>query len=312
MGQATIAAPRRLLQFAVRDAVGTSRPSIPDREPSLKRLRSVVSTSTGDSVLVDHPRRIMSIATVPNPMAPVIKAVAEAAEDVTRVKTPGSVFDRLGRGTDLPEIADQPAVGDADVGEDYVNFDDMEGQNDPVDLDRHRYDRPYIEDMDLFGTETGLAFNSLSDDEHYNDVNIMDHSVTDVPRSVLSRGNKSEDPVVRQYSVAKNSNDMTQLARNKAEDHPVVPLNVYHKMANNPLNVNTWKTHSYQEKKVTELEERMAQENEPRNGKSGVQSVKDNSHLVAVGNGNVRCYYLFVMFPVQSHVIFIVLLRVSC
>ena len=86
VSQMTIDAPRRLLQFAVRDAVGTSNASISAKEPSFKRLRSVVSTSFGDSSLPDRPNRIQSIAKVPNSMAIMIKATAEAVEDVTKVK----------------------------------------------------------------------------------------------------------------------------------------------------------------------------------------------------------------------------------
>jgi hypothetical protein len=81
VSQVNIAAPRRLLQFAVRDAVGTPRtPTFGTSvEPSLKRLRSVVSTSAADSALVEH---YQPTSRVPNAMATVIKAVAEAAEDV--------------------------------------------------------------------------------------------------------------------------------------------------------------------------------------------------------------------------------------
>ncbi|XP_039011998.1 uncharacterized protein LOC120141138 [Hibiscus syriacus] len=92
-----IDAPRRLLHIAVRDAVGTSPVSV--KEPSSKRLRCVVSTSSGD-VPIRH-RRIQPVARVPNSMATVIKAVAEAAEDVTKVKSAGSAFDRLGPGMDV-------------------------------------------------------------------------------------------------------------------------------------------------------------------------------------------------------------------
>ncbi|KAF2319448.1 hypothetical protein GH714_015898 [Hevea brasiliensis] len=105
VSQATIDAPRRLLQFAVRDAVGNLRPSGLVKEPSLKRLRSVVSTSTGESSLIDRPRRIQSIARVPNPMATVIKAVQEAAKDV-KVKSSKSVFDRLGREMDISDTTE--------------------------------------------------------------------------------------------------------------------------------------------------------------------------------------------------------------
>ncbi|MFS7906075.1 putative nuclear polyadenylated RNA-binding protein Nab2/ZC3H14 [Helianthus anomalus] len=90
-------ASRRLLQFAVRDAVGTSRPTGLTSEPSFKRLRSAVSTPTDDSSLEDRPPKIRSLARVPKAMAVAIKAVADAAQDVVKVKHAGNVFDRLGR-----------------------------------------------------------------------------------------------------------------------------------------------------------------------------------------------------------------------
>lgn len=61
----------------MRDALGTSKPT----EPSLKRLRSVVSASTQDSSEPEPARKTRSVAKAVNPMATVMKAVAEAAED---------------------------------------------------------------------------------------------------------------------------------------------------------------------------------------------------------------------------------------
>ena len=72
--------------FAVRDEVGTSNAFISAKDPSFKRLRSVVSTSFGDSSLPDRPKRIQSVARMPNLMATMIKAKAKAVEDVTKVK----------------------------------------------------------------------------------------------------------------------------------------------------------------------------------------------------------------------------------
>lgn len=99
-----LGASRRLLQFAVRDAVATSRstPSLTS-EPSLKRLRSVVSTPNEDLQIEEHRPKIRSVARVPKSMAVAIKAVADAAKDVVKVKPSGNVFDRLGRSTDLSD-----------------------------------------------------------------------------------------------------------------------------------------------------------------------------------------------------------------
>ncbi|KAF5822446.1 putative RNA recognition motif domain, PWI domain, RNA-binding domain superfamily [Helianthus annuus] len=108
-------ASRRLLQFAVRDAVGTSRPTGLTSEPSFKRLRSAVSTPTDDSSLEDRPPKIRSLARVPKAMAVAIKAVADAAQDVVKVKPAGNVFDRLGRSSTDASDTIEDGKHEADV-----------------------------------------------------------------------------------------------------------------------------------------------------------------------------------------------------
>ncbi|KAJ0810054.1 putative nuclear polyadenylated RNA-binding protein Nab2/ZC3H14 [Helianthus annuus] len=108
-------ASRRLLQFAVRDAVGTSRPTGLTSEPSFKRLRSAVSTPTDDSSLEDRPPKIRSLARVPKAMAVAIKAVADAAQDVVKVKPTGNVFDRLGRSSTDASDTIEDGKHEADV-----------------------------------------------------------------------------------------------------------------------------------------------------------------------------------------------------
>ncbi|KAI3742928.1 hypothetical protein L1987_60627 [Smallanthus sonchifolius] len=100
VSKSRLGASRRLLQFAVRDAVATSRSPGLTSEPSFKRLRSVVSTPTDDSPLEE---RRPSVARVPKAMAVAIKAVADAAKDVVKVKSSGNVFDRLGRSADTSD-----------------------------------------------------------------------------------------------------------------------------------------------------------------------------------------------------------------
>ncbi|KAJ0735037.1 putative nuclear polyadenylated RNA-binding protein Nab2/ZC3H14 [Helianthus annuus] len=100
VSKSRLSASRRLLQFAVRDAVATSRPPGLTSEPSFKRLRSVVSTPTDDSPLEE--RRPL-VSRVSKPMAVATKAVVDAAEDVAKVKPSGNVFDRLGRSADTSD-----------------------------------------------------------------------------------------------------------------------------------------------------------------------------------------------------------------
>lgn len=167
VSQAPIAAPRRLLQFAVRDAVATSRPSTITAEPSLKRLRSVVSTTAEDSNLEEHPQKIRSVARVPNAMATAIKAIAEAAKDVRRVRSSGNVFDRLGRPKDVSETLNQSE----EFGEDPAG----EGQDGAYIREEGRptydhtndYSRPYPNDVSLLQRNTRMVIDPASDNEDY-------------------------------------------------------------------------------------------------------------------------------------------------
>ncbi|CAN6991777.1 hypothetical protein BRARA_A03324 [Brassica rapa] len=131
----------RLLQFAMRDALGTSKPT----EPSLKRLRSVVSASTQDSSEPDPPRKTRSVAKAVNPMATVVKAVAEAAEDAKNPKAGRSVFDRISHSTGFPETSNQRMV----LGE-------VPPKNEERSVDQETVDNNgvYVENMTTF--DTGL------------------------------------------------------------------------------------------------------------------------------------------------------------
>lgn len=288
VGQSTIDAPRRLLQFAVRDAVGTTRPSNSGKEPSLKRLRSVVSTSTGESEVVERPRRIRSVATVPNPLATVIKAVAEAAEDVKRIKSGGSVFDRLGRGMDVSDMADEPPeFGEAVVEDDeYGSFSRIQEQTGSAYYDRCDYSRQHDGNMTMLENEPALAFDSMSDNEGCDDINVTGHRVSDVCQSGSSDASKG-DFMMMHYNVAKNADYEMQLTQNKDQDQPVAVVSASHKMVKISANVNTWKPH--QELRAPEADGRKSiQEIEARNGKPSLQLMKENSNLVTVGNGNAK------------------------
>ncbi|EOA30126.1 hypothetical protein CARUB_v10013234mg [Capsella rubella] len=154
---------RRLLQFAVRDALAISKPANSSTESSLKRLRSVVSTSTQESSDPDPARKIRSVARVVNPLASVMKAVAEAAEDAKRPKSGRSVFDRISNSTGLSETQDQHMVlGEVPFkNEEYRNIsDDQESVHHQY---AHRLDNNgvYVENMSTF--DTGLQPNFSSD-----------------------------------------------------------------------------------------------------------------------------------------------------
>ncbi|XP_058203666.1 uncharacterized protein LOC131317950 isoform X2 [Rhododendron vialii] len=290
--QATVGAPRRLLQFAVRDAVATSRPSSSASEPALKRLRSVVSTSSGDPSVEGHPRRIRSVARVPNAiMATAIKAVEEAAKDVAKSRSSGNVFDRLGGGMHVSQVRDELAEFEEAAVEDgeYGDFNQVLEGTRSTYLQRSKYAAEYVGDMTMLETETGMASDSASDNEVYDDVNVMGRRFMDVSQTGTSGGNKGQDSLMVQYSVAEKSGESTLKPR-KDQDQPAPVASNSRKIVNISVNVNTWKPPHYQEpREVSELDGRKSvPENEAGLGKSGAWLMKENNNIVSAGNGNAK------------------------
>ncbi|XP_059651834.1 nucleolin 1 [Cornus florida] len=292
VSQATINAPRRLLQFAVRDAVGTSRPSKSTTEPALKRLRSVVSTTTGDSSLEDRPQRIRSVARVSNGMATAIKAVAEAAKGVGKVRSSVNVFDRLGRGTDKPQGSNQlKEFREAAVKDVEGDFDRIPEETHSDYLQGIDYRGQYVGKMTMLESDTGMASDSASDNEGYDDINVMGRSLKDVSQTGTSGGNKGDDSLMVQYSsVAENADEISRKLR-RDQDQPASVANTSRKIVNISVNVNTWKPSHFQEQRETsEVDSRKSvQESEEGDaGKSGVRLMKENSNPVMVDNGNAK------------------------
>lgn len=289
--QSTINAPRRLLQFAVRDAVATSRPSNSTSEPSLKRLRSVVSTSAVNSSVEARPRRFQSIARVPNAMATAIKAVEEAAKDVVKNRSSGNVFDRLGRGMDISQASDQltefreAAVEDVE----YGDFNRVSEETRLNFLPKSEYTGDSVGDVTMLETDTGIASDSASDNERYDDVNVMGRRVMDVSQIGTSGGNEDQDSLMVRYSVAKNSDEIMRKPR-KDQDQSALAANTSRKIVNISVNVNTWKpTHYPEPREVSEMDNRKSvQESEAGLGKSGVWLMNEKSNPVTAGNGNTK------------------------
>ena len=270
--QMNIAAPRRLLQFAVRDAVATSRPSSlgSSVEPSLKRLRSVVSTSIGETSLVERPQRIQSASKVANPMAPVLKAVADAAKDVIKYRSSRSVFDRLGRGMDPSDDNNPPEDNYQNQEHDqslFLRTSDYIGQSNETMVER----------------ETGFPYDSTSDNEGFDDVNVMGHRVTGASRD---RGN---DSLMLQYSVAKNAEDGLRLKCNREQEQISGAPNTSHKIVNISVNVNTWKPPHYHEpREVKEIDGYNTMDSKIGAPRTGLRLVKENASTLKTSNGNVN------------------------
>ncbi|KAL7204342.1 hypothetical protein ACSBR2_017419 [Camellia fascicularis] len=289
--QSTINAPRRLLQFAVRDAVATSRPSNSTSEPSLKRLRSVVSTSAVNSSVEARPRRFQSIARVPNAMATAIKAVEEAAKDVVKNRSSGNVFDRLGRGMDISQASDQLTEFREAAVED-VEYGDFNRVSEETRLNFHpksEYTGDSVGDVTMLETDTGMASDSASDNERYDDVNVMGRRVMDVSQIGTSGGNEDQDSLMVRYSVAKNSDEIMRKPR-KDQDQSALAANTSRKIVNISVNVNTWKPTHYPElREVSEMDNRKSvQESAAGLGKSGVWLMNEKSNPVTAGNGNTK------------------------
>ncbi|KAJ1409756.1 RNA-binding domain superfamily [Sesbania bispinosa] len=282
VSQVTIDAPRRLLQFAVRDAVATSRPSNSgiSVEPSLKRLRSVVSTSSVGSSLVERPQRMQAISRVANPMATVIKAVAEAAEDVVKFKSSGNVFDRLGCNMN-------PSGGNSQLDDSYQH----QEQRPLSYLQRTDNGDQYAANMMMLEDETGFPSDSTSDNEGFDDVNVMGHRVSRFSQSGSSGGNRGDDSLMVHYSIAKNDADSVHLNRNRDQEQSVAASNTS-KIVNISVNVNTWKppgSSQYKEpRKVAELDGRKTLSSELEAPRSGLRLVKDNAKAVKIKNGNAN------------------------
>ncbi|KAG4186188.1 hypothetical protein ERO13_A08G027600v2 [Gossypium hirsutum] len=288
--QMNIDAPRRLLQFAVRDAVGTSRAPISAKEPSSKRLRSVVSTSSGE--LPARPKRIQSVARVPNPMATVIKAVAEAAEDVTKVKNAGSVFDRLGPGMDVLETRDlHPEFRESlTEDEEYGDLNQPLEKTHSAYYQREEYAGRHVGNVTALESQTGLASESLSDNEWYGDVDVVGHGVMDeshTGHTGRSGGNKGDNSLMVQYNVAKD--DEILQTRNKDQNQSTIATNTSRKIVNISVNVNTWKPPHYQEaREVSELDGRKSLPESEAVANKANHRLMENGNPVNVGNGNVK------------------------
>ncbi|XP_061348737.1 nucleolin 2 isoform X2 [Gastrolobium bilobum] len=279
VSQVTIDAPRRLLQFAVRDAVATSRPSNSSMpvEPSLKRLRSVVSTSYVDSSLVERPQRIQTVSRVANPMATVMKAVAEAAEDVVKFKSSRSVFDRLGYDMNPSDVNIQ-------IEDNYQHKE----QSQSLYLQRADYGGQDAANMTMLEHETGFPSDSTSDNEGFDDVNVMGHRMTRASQFGSSVGNR-DDSLMVDYSVAKNTDDSMLLKQNRDQEQPDTAPNTS-KIVNMSVNVNAWKPAGppqYHElREVVDLDGRKNLGSETGASRSGLQLVKENAKAIKISNGN--------------------------
>ncbi|KAJ8565636.1 hypothetical protein K7X08_008212 [Anisodus acutangulus] len=291
--QPAIAATRRLLQFAVRDAVATSRPSNSTIEssPSLKRLRSVVSTSVEDSSVQERPQRIRSVARAPTTLATAIRAVAEAAKDVTKVRSSANVFDRLGRATDVCDHSIRLEESRQAVAEDVQNqsfADANEGYS--TYLHKSDYSGKHI-GKSMLHDDAVVVYDSASDDEADRGSRAVDRRVIEASRTGAPVKNIGENPLIAEHGVAYNADDVLDKSQ-KDQDRPTFVRGAPHQPMNVPLNVNTWKSPQYQEARQSlETENRRsAQSSEGLAEKTDMLLAKESTNPIAVTNGIVKPY----------------------
>ncbi|XP_006652402.1 uncharacterized protein LOC102719483 [Oryza brachyantha] len=161
-----IDAPRRLLQFAVRDAVKPVQSITPRSESASKRLRSVVSTITSDSPLDARPQRMSSYARVPGAMAAAaVRAAAEAAEDVRKERYSGSVFRRFGRKGVVNATEESSGLREVGQEREYGDIDNAQAEN---QLNFHGRNH-CVGDAYMYDQEAAKAADSASDIDGYDD-----------------------------------------------------------------------------------------------------------------------------------------------
>lgn len=268
----SVGAPRRLLQFAVRDAVGTLKSSNPKSKPTLKRLRSVVSTSTEDTSLHDEPQRIKPVSRLSSSVTTAYRAAAEAAEDAAKVRGSANVFDRLGHSL-VSGVTKQQLESKTLTVEDteYEDTGDMTNSH-----SKYNEQTEYIEDFGgnttMLDRNTGAAYDSASDNEGYDGVNGGHSRVMEASQTGTSYRQKDEESLMVQYSVAKNTNESP---RTRVKDQNSTPsgATTSRKIVNISVNVNTWKPPHYQAPQDTK---------EPKD----VESVKESD--VGASNSDAR------------------------
>lgn len=191
----SVSAPRRLLQFAVRDAVATSRPSTATTEPTLKRLRSVVSTAV-DSSLEERPQRMQRPS-----MSAAIKAMAEAVKDVTKMRPSRNVFDRLGHTTNVSNNPNhqeyEGAAEDVGDGDFSVEMENFHSSYHPRN-DSSRFEEGNVSSFLDATMDVDLGY----DGEDYDDLDVRGQEAADISRSGTAGGNWVEIPQELQYDVA--------------------------------------------------------------------------------------------------------------
>lgn len=212
--------------------MAASKPD-PTAESALKHLPYMVSTSNEDVSLVDRPPRIQSAALVPNSMATVIKAVAEASEDVRKVKHFRSVFDRLSSGENPAEsqlVEHREALIED---EEYGGIDQFPSETQSTYFDSHGQ---FDGDMTMTENDSVLATDYVSDFDLYEETDIRARN--NVSHSDAF-GEDDEGLIMVHHNIANDGDDGMGIKWNKKQDEPPVTRITSHKMVSLPDSIST-------------------------------------------------------------------------
>lgn len=249
----------------------------------------MVSTSVEDPSLEERPQRIRSVARAPNAMATAIRAVAEAAKDVAKVRSSANVFDRLGRATGALDPSSRLEESDQAVAKDVQ---DQSFADASTYLHRSNYRGKHIGKSTL-NDDTAVLYDSALDEEADHGISIVNKGAIDASRTGARFKNIGETPLVVEYGVTDNANDILHKSQ-KDQDRPIFAPGAPHQPMNVTLNVNTWKSPQYQEaRQALEIEnQRSTQSSEGLAIEPYMLLTKESTNPIAVANGNVNIYNL--------------------
>ncbi|CAM8897644.1 unnamed protein product [Rhodiola kirilowii] len=278
---ATTSPCSRLLQFAVREAVGTAGIVNKTMERNSKRIRSVVTTSA-----VDGRRRLRSVAMVSSIAGVALKAAAEAAEDVLRVRPSGSVFDRLGRGVDLIDDSERIIDFTDNVADGDHGFHDKVGAQFELNQQQVFKDgRRYASDKGMQSSKTEWTnheseFAIEIDKDEIDDADALGYRNSSLFQTSTSV-KMDEDSDTARHGMPASFYELKRKYQNQ-------PSAVAHPSDDETINIsavgNIWKPPHISKMEMTGANaSRVRRGGDVGDGTSGVHLLKENS---VVGNGN--------------------------
>lgn len=269
---------RRLLEFAVRDAVKTVQQSSSKSEPALKRLCSVVSSSA-DSLLDKRPQRPRSTLRMPGSASVALKAAAEAAEDVRKSKNEGSVFNRLGRGKAIEPIDQSYNIKTSILQDATIKEFDQSARSYQVDYNQKGdYSEDFTGNSLILDRVADMAVDSASDNDSYDDFGISTDHDLEASQCAYSV-NKKESSLMLHYNVPKDTDAVTKKMKLVSQEPPpTASTNPSSKIVNISVNVNTWKPPDYQvPRNVNEVDHQMGDSSERTTVKPNVHILKEST-----------------------------------